>query len=93
MKALRPRRIYWRPAGGYVGFGRSVPQQPDLLESEWRLGWRILVVCRVCLLAERDRLQAEADRLRVLARRASTNVSEGIFAIERHLNRDRKDDR
>lgn len=82
---LRPRRFYLRPTEQYVGFGRSIPEQPDLLEVEFRLGWRVLVVCRVCLIAERERLQSELDRLRHLALGASKNVAGGIAALEQRI--------
>lgn len=80
--SLRPRRIYWRPAGGYVGFGRNVPEQPDLYETEYRLGWRIVVVCRVCLMGRIDQLEREVSRIKALAKRAGANVADGIAAID-----------
>jgi hypothetical protein len=82
---LRPRRIYLRPSGRYVGFGRAVPQQPDLVEAEYRIGWRILVVCKVCLTTEVQRLQAEEARLRALARFAADRVDEGVASLERRI--------
>lgn len=80
--SLRPRRIYWRPAGGYVGFGRNVPEQLDLYETEYRLGWHIVVVCRVCLMGKIDQLEREVARIKALARKAGANVADGIAAID-----------
>ncbi|MCF8534088.1 MAG: hypothetical protein K9G48_13860 [Reyranella sp.] len=97
-QALRPRRIYWRPTEGYVGFGRNVPEQPDLMESEYRFGWRIVVVCRVCLLAERHRLQqanvalqAEVERITALARAASVRIGQGVGIIDKRIDGSRGD--
>jgi hypothetical protein len=90
---LRPRRIYCRPADGYVGFGSHHPEQPDLMESEYRFGWWIVVVCRVCLLAERQRLlmanfalQAELDRIKALARQASVSLGKGVGLINKRID-------
>lgn len=80
---LRPRRCYLRPAGGWVGFGRNItPAQPDITEVEYRLGWRILTVCKVDLMADRQQLADENARIKDLARQASANVSEGMAAID-----------
>lgn len=89
---LRPRHIYWRPAGRFVGFGQNHPEQPDLMESEFRAGWWIVVVCRICLLAERRRLQrmnaalqADIDRIRALAHNASLRVGAAGAIIDKKI--------
>lgn len=81
--ALRPRRLYWKPAGGYVGFGRNEPEQPDLYEAEFRVGWRIVVVCRVCLMTEVTTLRAEVARIKALAKKAGGHVADGVAALDR----------
>lgn len=55
-KRLRPRRLYSRPAYRWVGFGR-VKDQLDLFESEYRVGWWFVGVCRVCLVDALMRLR------------------------------------
>lgn len=56
-RRLRPRRIYIRPAGGFVGFGK-VHDQLDLFESEYRVGWWLVGICRVCLVDTLLKLRA-----------------------------------
>jgi len=82
------RRFYLRPAGRWVGFGRNAqPDQPDVVEREYRIGWRLLSICRACLLSERERLAQENARISDLARRASSNVVEGMRAIDVEIAR------
>lgn len=97
---LRPRHIYWRPAGRYVGFGRNVPEQPDLMESEFRFGWRIVVVCKICLITERERLQqandalrAEIERIRTHARAASLRIGAAVGIVEKKIDDLRGEDK
>lgn len=49
-KQLRQRRLYWIPAGEWVGFGSDPNAEPDLFESVHRFGWWRVHVCRVCLV-------------------------------------------
>lgn len=37
--AMRTRRRLVRPAGRFIGFGREAPDQPDLFEATFRVGW------------------------------------------------------
>jgi hypothetical protein len=86
MSVLRPRRIYWRPTNSF-GFGRRRPEQPDLVESEFQIGWRVLVICRVDLLDDHQRVTDENARIKNLAREAGDNVARGMAAIDVEIAR------
>lgn len=49
-KQLRPRHLYVRPAGEWVGFGVDTNTQPDLFETVYRFAWWRVAVCKVCLV-------------------------------------------
>lgn len=49
-KQLRPRHLYVRPAGEWVGFGVDTNTQPDLFETVYRCAWWRVAVCKVCLV-------------------------------------------
>lgn len=83
---LRPRRLYWRPTATF-GFGPRTPDRLDLVEREFQIGWRVLVVCRVDLLDDHQRLADENARIKDLARRASANVGEGMAALDVEIAR------
>lgn len=50
LRRLRQRHLYWKAAGGWVGFGPDDNAEPDLFESVHRFGWWRVHVCRACLL-------------------------------------------
>lgn len=74
---LRPRRLFWRPTETF-GFGPRTPDRLDLVESEFQIGWRVLIVCRVDLLTELDNASAAAAVAR-------DSIDRGLTAIDVEL--------
>ena len=65
-KQLRERRLYWIPAGQWVGFGDAENDQPDLFFSRHRFAWWHVHVCRVCLVTALRRGAAFVDQAEAL---------------------------
>lgn len=81
---LRERGWYLKPAGRFVGFGRLEPQL-DLFKQQYRLGWWLLAVCRVCIVTEVKQLRGEVERMKGVVRSAKAHVGAAIDITEKRI--------
>jgi len=66
------RRFYRRLAGCWVGFGHWQSKQRDLFEAEYRFGYLIIGICRVCLT---KRIQDLHGMLKMIEERLGERIN------------------